>query len=179
MELPRLLADAGRITVAGHRQHVRPDLYFDPAGRGRVAIRHRGVMIVEDVAMLTAYGLEESAWAQGHVRGTLDADFLTPLPARSGFDENDDWIAFLDPLDKYLPTLREEIDTHLRAPRAQGPRSATGRCGWRGTFSISTSSAIWRCRADWPNAADRSRRRHVNGGRKRRRNGEPPKSRAT
>jgi hypothetical protein len=120
VELPRLLADVGGITVAGdRRRHVRLDLYFDPTGRGRVAIRHRGVVIVEDVAMLTAYGLEESAWAQGHVRGTLDADFLTPLPARSGFDENADWIVFLDALDKYLPTLREEIDTHLRAQRAR------------------------------------------------------------
>jgi len=63
--------------------------------------------------------LEESGWAQGFVRGFLDADFLSPLPARSGFEENDDWIALLDLLDKYLPTLNAELDGHLAARRAQ------------------------------------------------------------
>ncbi len=75
--------------------------------------------IVEGLAELTAYGLEASAWAQGHVRGALDADFLSPLPARSGFEENDDWIALLDLLDRYLPTLDAELDAHLAAHRAR------------------------------------------------------------
>jgi hypothetical protein len=119
LELPRLLADLGAIAAGGPQRLVRIDLYFDPTGRGRVAVRHRGVVVVEDLATLTAYGLEESVWAQGHVRGTLDADFLTPLPARSGFDENADWIAFLDALDKYLPTLAAEVDSHVSAHRAK------------------------------------------------------------
>jgi hypothetical protein len=68
---------------------------------------------------VTAYGVEESAWAQGFVRGVLDADFLTPLPARSGFDENEDWIGLLDLLDRYLPTLEAELEEHLAAHRAR------------------------------------------------------------
>jgi hypothetical protein len=120
VELPRLLADLGEIAVGGDPRRVaRLDLYFDPSGRGRLSIRHRGVVVVEDVSALTAYGLEDSEWAQGYVRGTLDAEFLTPLPARSGFEENDAWIALLDALDTYLPTLHDEIAAHLSAHRAK------------------------------------------------------------
>jgi Histidine kinase-, DNA gyrase B-, and HSP90-like ATPase len=118
--LPRLLPDMREVPLSGRSdKRVRLDLYFEASGRGRVAIRHRGVVVVEDLASLAAYGVEESAWAQGFVRGVIDADFLTPLPARSGFDEDQDWIAFLDLLDAYLPTLRAEIDVHVAAHRAQ------------------------------------------------------------
>jgi hypothetical protein len=58
-------------------------------------------------------------WAQGFVRGTIDADFLTPLPARSGFEEDDRWIALLDALDRYVPTLETEIAEHLARHRAR------------------------------------------------------------
>ena len=120
IRLPRLLSDFRDLVLDHHAdKRVSVDLHFDPSGRGRVAIRHRGVTVVDDLAALTAYGLEESSWAQGFVRGFLDADFLTPLPARSGFEENDDWIAVLDLLDKYLPTLNAELDGHLAARRAQ------------------------------------------------------------
>jgi hypothetical protein len=118
ISLPRLLADLRTLPLARQPdKRVKLDLYFEPSGRGRVAIRHHGVTIVDDLASLTAYGIEESAWAQGAVRGVIDADFLSPLPARSGFDENEDWIAFLDLLDTYLPTLQAELDTHLTAHR--------------------------------------------------------------
>ena len=120
IRLPRLLAEAGEWSIPGAaNKKVRVELYFDSSGRGRVAIRHHGVTIVESVSSLSAYGLEESAWARGSVRGAIDADFLTPLPARSGFDENADWIALLDLLDRYLPTLEAELDSHLAEHRAQ------------------------------------------------------------
>ena len=120
IRLPRLLAEVREIAIPGAAdKKARLDLYFDPSGRGRVAIRHRGVTIVESLADVTAYGLEESAWAQGSVRGVMDADFLTPLPARSGFDENADWVAFVDVLDRYLPTLEAQLDGHLAEHRAQ------------------------------------------------------------
>jgi hypothetical protein len=120
IRLPRLLADVRELALPrAPEKTVRLDLYFDPSGRGRVSIRHRGVTIVDDLSALTAYGLEESAWAGGFVRGVLDADFLSPLPARSGFEENDDWVALLDLLDRYLPTLNAELDGHLTAHRAQ------------------------------------------------------------
>ena len=120
IRLPRLLADIRELALPGTPdKKAALDLYFDPSGKGRVAVRHHGVSVVEDLAALTAYGLEDSAWAQGFVRGVLDADFLSPLPARSGFEENEDWVALLDLLDKYLPTLEAELDGHLAAHRAQ------------------------------------------------------------
>src|SRR5437867_7306982 len=120
IRLPRLLADVRELALprAPHKT-LRLELYFDPSARGRIAIRHHGVTVVEDLAALAAYGVEESVWAQGFVRGVLDADFLSPLPARSGFEENEDWIALLDVLDRYLPTLEAELDGHLAAHRAQ------------------------------------------------------------
>jgi hypothetical protein len=120
IRLPRLLADLREIALPGApEKKARLDLYFDPSGRGRVSVRHRGVTIVERLADVNAYGLEESAWAQGSVLGVIDADFLTPLPARSGFDEDADWVALVDLLDRYLPTLEAELDGHLAEHRAQ------------------------------------------------------------
>ena len=120
IHLPRLLADLREVPLPRRPEHrVRLDLHFDPSGRGRVAVRHRGVTIVDNLADISAYGLESSAWAGGSVRGFIDADFLTPLPARSGFDENEDWVAFLDLLDGYLPTLRAELEIHLASHRAR------------------------------------------------------------
>ena len=120
IRLPRLLADVRELALPrAADKKVRLELYFDSSGRGRVAIRHHGVTVVEDLSALAAYGLEQSAWAQGFVRGVLDADFLTPLPARSGFEENEDWIALLDLLDRYLPTIEAELDGHLATHRAQ------------------------------------------------------------
>ena len=118
VSLPRLLARLRRIPLPGSGdRNVGLDLYFDPSGKGRVAVRHHGVAIVDDLAAVSAYGIEQSAWTSGHVRGFIDADFLTPLPARTSFDENDDWIALLDLLDRYAPTLQAEIDGHLSAHR--------------------------------------------------------------
>jgi hypothetical protein len=120
IRLPRLLADIRELALPkAADKKMRLELYFDPSGRGRVAIRHHGVTVVEDLAALAAYGLEESAWAQGFVRGVLDADFLSPLPARSGFEENDLWVALLDLLDRYLPTLEAELEGHLTEHRAR------------------------------------------------------------
>jgi hypothetical protein len=128
IQLPRLMADLRTVPLPGTPAHrVQFDLYFDPSGRGRVAIRHHGVSIVDNLASLTAYGIEDSAWAGGLVRGVIDADFLTPLPARSGFDENDDWVALLDLLDGYLPTLQAEIDGHLATHRAHAAEAIAGR----------------------------------------------------
>jgi hypothetical protein len=120
IRLPRLLADLRQIALPRHQDKiVRLELYFDASGHGGVAIRHHGVTVVESLAGLLAYGVEESAWARGFVRGVLDADFLTPLPARSGFEENEDWVGLLDLLDRYLPTLQAELDEHLAAHHAQ------------------------------------------------------------
>ncbi len=76
-----------------------------------------GVVVVENVAEIEAYGLEESLYAGGYVRGFIDADFLAPLPARTGFEENEDWIALLSELDRLRPTIEVEVET-LRAEEA-------------------------------------------------------------
>jgi len=120
IRLPRLLADLPALALPRQPdKRVRLELHFDPSGAGRVAIRHRGVTVVESLAALAAYGLEESVYAQGFVRGFIDADFLTPLPARTGFEENEDWIGLLDLLDRYRPTVEAEVAAYLAAHRAQ------------------------------------------------------------
>lgn len=118
--LPRLLRDLPHVKVGGDQTRLAHlELYFDPSGRGRFAVRHRGVTVVDNIGTAAAYGLEDTAWGQGFVRGTIDADFLTPLPARSGVEENDAWIALLDTLDRYLPTLETELQQHQASHRAR------------------------------------------------------------
>jgi len=120
VKLPRLLADLSKLRLPSDSdKHVQLDLRFDPSGKGRIAIRHRGVTVIEDIGSTIAYGLEDSVYGQGSVRGTIDADFLIPLPSRSGFEENDDWVALLDLLDSYRKTLESEVQMHLTSHRAQ------------------------------------------------------------
>ena len=119
VKLPRLLAELTKLQLpADAGKRVGLELFFDPSGRGRVAFRHRGVTVIEDLGSTAAYGLEESVYGQGSVRGAIDADFLVPLPSRSGFEENDDWVALLDLLDGYRKTLEAEVQMHLIAHRA-------------------------------------------------------------
>jgi hypothetical protein len=84
--------------------------WFDPSGKSRVSIRHMGVSIIRDLKTYPAYGLEESTYASGSLKGYIDADFLKPLPARTSFEENQDWIQFLAELEKNLPLLEAEIE---------------------------------------------------------------------
>ena len=86
------------------------ELYFDPSGKGRIGIRHMGTTIVDDIKILSAYGLEESVYANGYVKGFIDANFLKPLPARTGFEENDDWISLLEELDRLRPSIQGEVE---------------------------------------------------------------------
>jgi len=85
-------------------------LWFDASGRSKVAVRHSGIPVVEDVKAIQAYGLEESIYASGFVKGYIDADFLKPLPARVGFEENQDWIQFLLELEKTCPSIEYEVE---------------------------------------------------------------------
>lgn len=120
VNLPRLLAELRTQALPGAREkRVTLDLYVDLSGKGCVAIRHQGVTVIDDLRNITAYGLEESVYAGGLVRGHVDADFLHPLPSRTGFEENDDWIALLDLLDRHRATLQAELDEHLAAHRAK------------------------------------------------------------
>ena len=89
--------------------------WFDPSGKSHVSIRHTGVSIIEDLSTYPAYGLEESIYASGFLKGYIDADFLKPLPSRTSFEENQDWIQFLVELDKIRPSLEAEIEELRRA----------------------------------------------------------------
>lgn len=120
LQLPRLLPDVRTLRLPmDPGKAVRLDLYFDSSGKGRVALRHQGVVVIEQLAAVSAYGLEESVYSQGYVRGFIDADFLTPLPSRTHFEENDDWVALIDLLDRYRPTLEADVESHLSAHRAR------------------------------------------------------------
>ena len=111
IDLPRLAKGLDNVRLPGQPgKTVGLNLYFDPSGKGTVSIRHMGVAVVEDIKTLSAYGLEESIYASGYVKGFIDADFLEPLPARTGFEESADWIAFLDALDKQRFQIEAEVD---------------------------------------------------------------------
>lgn len=84
--------------------------WFDSSGKSRVSIRHSGVSIIEDLKTYSAYGLEDSVYASGFLKGYIDADFLKPLPARTSFEENQDWVQFLMALSGIQPSLEAEIE---------------------------------------------------------------------
>lgn len=84
--------------------------WFEASGKSKVAVRHTGIPVVDDVKTIQAYGLEESVYASGFLKGYIDADFLKPLPARTGFEENRDWIQLLVELDKIAPSIEDEVE---------------------------------------------------------------------
>jgi hypothetical protein len=109
--LPRLGAKLGDIHLAkDFKKKFSLELFFDPSGKGKVGIRHTGVIVVEDIKQLEAYGLEESVFASGYMKGSIGADFLKPLPARAGFEENEDWISLLDELYKLNKVIETEVE---------------------------------------------------------------------
>lgn len=111
IDLPRVAKGLSNLHLPGEpKKRVSLDLYFDPSGKGTVAIRHMGVVVVEDLKELLAYGLEESIYAEGYVKGFIDADFLRPLPARTGFEENQEWVSFLELLDSQRPQIEAEVE---------------------------------------------------------------------
>ncbi|HPT65009.1 ATP-binding protein [Acetomicrobium sp.] len=111
IELPRIGEAYKNWPLAGDQtKSFSLELYFDPSTCGIVSIRHKGVTIVDDIKILSAYGLEESIYANGDIRGFIDADFLKPLPARTGFEENEDWISLLDELDRLRSSIEAEVE---------------------------------------------------------------------
>lgn len=86
------------------------ELYFDPSGKGTVSIRHTGVTVVDDLKAISAYGIEKSIYANGDIRGYIEADFLVPLPARSGFEEDDNWTSLILELERLRPAFEAEVE---------------------------------------------------------------------
>ncbi len=86
--------------------------YFDGTGKGTVSVRHAGVDVIDDLgerAQTESYW-EETIYSSGFVRGFIEADFLKPLPSRTGFEANDDWLALLIELEMIGRVLSEEVD---------------------------------------------------------------------
>jgi len=110
--LPRIAADYSIQYINGNSsKKVELFLWFEPSGNGKVAIRHTGATIVEDITGLEyGYGLEESVFACGYVAGYIDADFLTPLPARNAFEPNKEWNQFLLILDRIASSVEAEVE---------------------------------------------------------------------
>ncbi len=106
VDLPKV----GKGQYGSGSRSIRCELRFDPAGTGRVAVRHTGVVVIEDMKNLVEYGLEGTPFTNGYLRGSIDADFLTPLPARARFAENKDWEDFLSILRQIGPELDRELD---------------------------------------------------------------------
>lgn len=111
IDLPRLATAMTNLHLAAEpKKKVVLDLYFDPSGKSTVAIRHMGVVVVEDLKQVSIYGLEGGTYAGGFVKGFIDADFLQPLPARTGFEENREWILFLELLDRHRAGIEAEVE---------------------------------------------------------------------
>ncbi len=83
--------------------------WFDPSGQGRVSMRHTGVVVVEDIHELFDFELSGSILISGLVKGYVDADFLSPLPARGQFLEDGNLAKLLDA----LKAIGEELDTEV------------------------------------------------------------------
>lgn len=83
--------------------------WFDPSGQGRVSMRHTGVVVVEDMRELFDFELSGSILISGLVKGYVNADFLSPLPARGQFLEDGNLAKLLDA----LKAIGEELDTEV------------------------------------------------------------------
>jgi hypothetical protein len=111
IELPKVGAAYKEWNVRKDRtKKICLELFYDESGKGKVCIRHSGVTVIEDIGAISAYGVEESMLGSGEIMGFIDADFLAPNPARSIFEENNDWIEFIDELLKIIPAIEAEVE---------------------------------------------------------------------
>lgn len=111
IDLPRVGRGLEQVRLGGSKERVaRLTLFYDPSAKGMIGVRHAGVLVVEDLKLANTYGLEDSVYTYGYVGGFIDADFLRPLPARTGFEENEDWIGLLDVLDRHRRQIEAEVE---------------------------------------------------------------------
>jgi len=127
IHLPRIGRGLERLHLRGEKNRMaETTLFFDPTGTATVGFRQAGVLVVDDLKQIGAYGLEQSVYASGFVKGWIDADFLKPLPARTGFEENQDWIDLLDALDRHRPQIETEV-AQLKAEQEEKELSEVQR----------------------------------------------------
>ena len=120
IDLPRVAEGLDKLYLPSQPNNiVSLYLYFDPSGKGTVAIRHMGVAVVENLKGISAYGIEDSIYGGGYVRGFIDADFLTPLPARTGFEDNGKWMSLIELLYRHQPQIKAEVENLKQRERAK------------------------------------------------------------
>ena len=118
LDLPEIGAKFQEMHLPGETDKVfRTRFWFDPSGQGRVAMRHTGVVIIEDIRELYEYEMKGSILVSGLIKGFVDAEFLSPLPARAQFFEDESLTKLLDSLqeigvelDKEITGFRDEAD---------------------------------------------------------------------
>jgi hypothetical protein len=112
--LPRIAEDCKNwFLEKAHEKTFTTCYYYDNSGKGSVSVRHAGVDVIED---LGRFAREEEYWdeniySSGFVQGYVEADFLKPLPSRTGFENNDDLLALLIELEKIGNVIEEEVDS--------------------------------------------------------------------
>ena len=93
---------------------LRCALWFDPSTQGRIAIRHQGVVVIDDMRRIDEIhpGFNETIYCSGQIRGIIDADFLKPLPARTGFEVDAGWVSLMVWLENVEPTIKKEVQEY-------------------------------------------------------------------
>ncbi|MDP2930036.1 MAG: ATP-binding protein [bacterium] len=93
--------------------------WYDSSGKSDISIRHTSVTIVESLKSLPSQVLTDSVYTTGYLKGFINADFLKPLPSRTSFEENEDWIAFLIELERIIPALEGEVEKLRKEEQAK------------------------------------------------------------
>ena len=110
LDLPEIGAKFQEMHLPGEPDKVfRTRFWFDPSGQGRVAMRHTGVVIIEDIRELFEHEMIDSILVSGLIKGFVDAEFLSPLPARAQFFEDESLTKLLDSLQEIGVELDKEI----------------------------------------------------------------------
>ncbi len=112
--LPRLAGDCRDWLLTNEPgRKFKTCFYYDSTGKGTVSVRHAGVDVIDDLGerAQTEVYWGETIYSSGFVRGFIEADFLKPLPSRTGFEANDDWLALLIELETIGKVLSEEVDS--------------------------------------------------------------------
>ncbi len=113
--LPRVASDCSEwFLEKAHDKKFKTCFYYDSSGKGVVSVRHAGVDVIKDLGALAREEKywDETVYSSGFIRGFVEADFLKPLPSRTGFESNDDWVALLIELEKIGAVLEEEVGSY-------------------------------------------------------------------
>lgn len=113
LDLPRLARDCSDWYLQKKpEKKFRCCFYYESSGKGSVTVRHAGVDVIDDLGLKAEAYIGESIYGSGFVRGFIEADFLKPLPSRTGFEENDDWVALLMELETIGGVLKKEVESY-------------------------------------------------------------------